>query len=144
MIGDHAQMARNRRDLGARGRLLRLDLVAHGGDGRRIGPNENDAGLGERLGEGGPLREEAVAGMHRLRAALLARGDDLLDDQVALRRRRRADGNGRIGHFHMQGVAIRVGIDRDGFNTHAARGFDNPAGDLAAVGNQDSLEHFAE
>jgi hypothetical protein len=41
----------------------------------------------------------------------------------------------------VQGIAIRVGINRDGFDSHAARGFDDPARDLAAVGNQYALEH---
>ena len=54
---------------------------------------------------------------------------------------RRADGYGRIGHFDMQRVAVGLGIDRNGFDPHAACGFDDPAGDLAAIGNQDSLEH---
>ena len=134
-------MARNSRDLGAGGRLFRLDLVAHGGDRGRVRPDENDAGLGERFREGGPFGEKAVARMHRLGAALPAGGDDLVDHQIALRRRWRPDGDRGVGHLHMQGIAIRLGIDRDGLNTHAARGFDDPAGDLAAIGNQDSLEH---
>ena len=54
---------------------------------------------------------------------------------------RRADGYGRIGHFDVQRVAVGLGIDRNGFDPHAARGFDDPAGDLAAIGNQDLLEH---
>jgi hypothetical protein len=41
----------------------------------------------------------------------------------------------------MQRIAVGLGIDRDGFDAHAARGFDDPTGDLAAIGNQDSLEH---
>jgi hypothetical protein len=28
--------------------------------------------------------------------------------------------DGLIGHFHMQGIAIRIGIDGNGFNTHFA------------------------
>ena len=43
-------------------------------------------GLGERLGEGRALGQEAVAGMHRLGAGLLAGGDDLLDHEIGLRR----------------------------------------------------------
>jgi hypothetical protein len=41
----------------------------------------------------------------------------------------------------MERVAIHVGINCDRRNTHAARGLDDPAGDFAAIGNQDSLEH---
>ena len=140
-ILDHAEMAGNRRDVGAGGGLLQLDLVAHGGDRLSVRPDEDDPRLGQRLRERGAFGEKAIAWMHRLGAALLAGGHDLVDDQVALRGGRRADGDGGVGHFHMQRIAVGLGIDRDGFDAHAARGFDDPAGDLAAIGNQDSLEH---
>jgi len=42
----------------------------------------------------------------------------------------------------MKGVAVRVGIHRHGGDTHLAGGFDDAAGDLAAVGNKDLLEHL--
>ena len=41
----------------------------------------------------------------------------------------------------MDGITVGLGIDRDRFNTHPPRGLDDPAGDLAAIGDQDSLEH---
>jgi hypothetical protein len=41
----------------------------------------------------------------------------------------------------MQGVAVGVRIDRNRFDSHPSRGLDDPAGNLAAVGNQDTLEH---
>ena len=43
------------------------------------------------------LGEEAVAGMDRLGAALQRRLDERRHDQVALRRRRRADADGLVG-----------------------------------------------
>ena len=79
--------------------------------------------------------------MHGLGTARLAGGNDLVDDQIALRRRRRADRDRGVGHLDMERVAVGLGIDRDGFNAHPPRGLDDPAGDLAAIGNQDSLEH---
>ena len=99
--------------------------------------------LASALGEGGALGEKAVARMHRLGAARLAGGDDLVDDQIALRRGRRADQHGVVGHLDMERVAVGFGIDRDGRDPHAAGGLDDAAGDLAAIGNQDSLEHRA-
>ena len=106
-----------------------------------IGPDEDDAGFGQRLGERRALGEKAIARMHGLGAARLAGGDDLVDDQIALRRRRRADRHRVVGHLDMQRVAVGFGIDRDGCDAHPAGGLDDPAGDLAAIGNQDSLEH---
>ena len=47
-VRDLAQKAGNRRHLGLGGRLLALDLVAHGGDGARVGADEDDAGLLQR------------------------------------------------------------------------------------------------
>ena len=48
---------------------------------------------------------------------------------------------GGIGHLHMQGVLVGLGIDGDRLDPHFARGLDDPAGDLAAIGDQDALEH---
>ena len=135
-------MARHGRDLGARGRLLRLDLVAHGGDRLGVRPDEHDAGRRERLRKGRALGQKSVARMYRLGAARSAGGDDVVDHQVALRRRRRPDRNGAVGHFDVQRVAIGVGIDGDGLDPHSAGGLDDPTRDLAAIGNQYSLEHF--
>ena len=97
--------------------------------------------VGERGGEGLAFGEKAVTRMHRLGAARLAGRDDLLDDQVALRRRRRPDQDRLIRHLDMERVTVGLGIDRDRGNPHPARGLDDAAGDLAAIGNQDLLEH---
>ena len=79
--------------------------------------------------------------MHRLGAAFLAGGDDLVDHQVALRRRRRADRDGLIRHLDVQRVAVGLGIDRDGLDPHPPGGLDDATGDFAAIGNEDPLEH---
>src|SRR6185369_3941421 len=47
-----------------------------------------------------------------------------------------------IRFAHMQGIGIGVGIDRHRLDPHRARRADDPAGDLAAIGNQDLLEHL--
>ena len=82
-----------------------------------FGPMKTMPALAERLGESRALGEKAVARMHRLGAALLAGGDDLVDDEIALRRRRRPDRDRRIGHLDMQRVAVGLGIDRDGLRS---------------------------
>ena len=115
VVVDDAEIARNGGDLGLRGRLLALDLVAHGVDRLGIGADEDDAGLRQRLGKGLALGQKAVARMHRLGAGLLAGVDDLVDDEIGLGGGRRADRHGLVGHFDVQRVAIGVGIDRDGF-----------------------------
>ena len=79
--------------------------------------------------------------MHGLGAGLAAGLDDLLDHQIAFGRRRRPDQNGLIGHFDVQRVAVGLGIDRDRLYPHPAGSLDDPAGDLAAIGDQNSFEH---
>ena len=141
VVLDDAEIARHGRDVGLGGRLLGFDLVAHRGDRAGVGADEDDAGLGQRPREGLALGQEAVAGMHRLGAGLAAGLDDLVDHQIAFGRRRRPDQHGLVGHLDMQRVAVGFGIDRDGLDPHAARGLDDPAGDLAAIGDQNSFEH---
>ena len=67
--------------------------------------------------------------------------EDGLGVQVALGRRLAAEGVGLVGHAHVQGVAVEVGVDGDGADAQLAAGPDDPDGDLAAVGNEDLLEH---
>ncbi len=81
--------------------------------------------------------------MHRLGAGPAAGVDDLVDDQIAFGRRRRPDRHRLVGHLDMQRVAVGLGIDRDRLDAHPARGLDDPAGDFAAIGDQDTLEHAA-
>ncbi len=75
--------------------------------------------------------------MNRIRARFLGGGYDLVDDQVALRRRARANMHGLIRHALMQGFGVRIGIDGDRRNAHFARGLDHAAGNLPAIGDQD-------
>ncbi len=79
--------------------------------------------------------------MHGFRSRFTAGFDDLVDQQIAFRSSRRADQNGLIGHLDVKRIAIRLGINGDGFDTHAPGRFDDPAGDLAAIGDQNSFEH---
>ncbi len=79
--------------------------------------------------------------MHGFGAGLAAGLDDLLHHQIAFGGRRWSDQDGLIGHFDVQRVAVGLGIDRNRLYSHAAGGLHDPAGDLAAVGDQNSFEH---
>ena len=140
-IVDQAHVAGHGGDPGRGGELLGGDLVAHGLDGLDRRADEGDPCGGQRLGELGALRQEAVARMHRLRPARLHRLEDAVDDDVGLAGRRRADMHRLVGHAHVQRRGVGVGKDGDGADFHAARRLDDPAGDLAAVGDQDLVEH---
>ena len=49
--------------------------------------------------------------------------------------------HGLVSHLHERRAGIGIGIDRDGLDTHAPRGLDDPASNFAAVGDEDFLEH---
>ena len=118
-------------------------LQPHGADRRRRRADEDDAGRGAGLGELGVLGEEAVAGMDALPRRSPAPTSMILSiDEIALARRRRPDQMRLVGH-RARCSASRVGlrIDRDGAHPEPPRGADDPAGDLAAVGDQDAVEH---
>ena len=46
-----------------------------------------------------------------------------------------------IGHLHMQGHPISIGIDGNGLNSHFPGRLDNPACDFATVCDQDFVKH---
>ena len=121
--------------------LLGLDLVPHRLDGIGMGADEDDAGRLQHLRKARPLRQKAVTGMNGLGACLLAGGKDLVGNEIGVRGRRRADMDGLVGHLHVQGVLVRLGMDGDRLDAHRPAGLDDPAGDLAAIGNQDLVEH---
>ena len=138
---DDPEIAGNGRDLGGVGEFLRIRSCRPSPRWRGVGADEYDAGLGERLSERRALGQKAVSGMDRLRARRLAGGDDLVDHEIGLRRGGRPDGDGLVRHLDMQGVLVGFRIDRDRLDPHAARRLDDSAGDFAAVGDQDFLEH---
>ena len=128
--------------LAALANFFEFDLVAHRLDGLGLGADEDDALRFQRRAEGGAFGQEAVAGMHGLaRRSALQASMIFSGDEIALRGRRRADMHRLVGHLDMHGLAIGVGIDRDGRDAHLPRRLDDAAGDLAAIGDQDFLEH---
>ena len=106
-----------------------------------VGPDELDvAGLAD-LGEVGALRQEPVAGMDRVGAGDLGGADDRRHVQVAVGAARRADADVLVGEADVQRVLVGLGVDGDGLDAQLAAGADHAQRDLAAVGDQDLLEH---
>ena len=79
--------------------------------------------------------------MDRLGADLLGRGEDFLDRKVALRRRRAAERHGDVREARVQRGAVEVGVDGGDLDAHLARGAQDAQRDLAAVRDQDAVEH---
>jgi hypothetical protein len=123
------------------GNRLGLGLAAHAAHGLRRGADELQAGLAHGLREVGVLGEEAVARMDRLGLGLERRGDDLVAAQVALGRGARSDLHHLVGGPREGRAAVGIGDDGNRAHTEPVRGADDADGDLAAVGDQDLLEH---
>ncbi len=95
-------------------------------------PDQHQPGLLDRGREGGPLGEEAVARVDRLRAAVDGCGDDRVDVEV----RRHPDR--LVGGPHVRRGRVGVGEDRDRADAEAGAGAHHAQRDLAAVGDQDT------
>ncbi len=135
-----AVVAGHQRHAGFFHQRLGRRLAAHGVDGRRRRPEEEQAGFLAGAGEVGVLREEAVAGVDRLGAAGEGGGDDPVAAQVAVGGLGAAQVDGDVGFGDVAGVAVDVAVHGDAADAEGARAAHHPAGDLAAVGDQDALD----
>jgi hypothetical protein len=116
-------------------------LVAHQLDHVRIRPDETDvAGLAD-FGEIGALRQESVARVNRVGAGDLGGADDRRHVQVAVGAARRPDADVLVREADVQRVLVGLRIDSDGLDAELAARDDHAKGNLAAVRNQDLLEH---
>ena len=105
------------------------------------GPIKTIPAGGAGFRELGVLAQEAVAGMDRF-GSMPPRGfEDLVDAQVALRRRRRPQVRGFIGQAHRQRGAVGVGIDRHAGDAQLPQAANQADGYLSAVGYQYFGEH---
>ena len=134
---------RSRHDRHADGghRLARRGLVAHHANLVAGRPDERDVRRDADVGELGVLGEKAVAGMDRVGAGDLGGGDDARNVEIRLARRRRADADVVVGEAHVQRFAIGLGVDGDRLHAELAAGADDAQRDLAAIGDQDLVEH---
>ena len=139
--GDAAVRARHHRNAEALGGALGLDLVAHQADVLGLRADEVDAVLDQDFGEARVLGQEAVAGMHGVGAGDLAGGEQRRDVEVAVARRRRADADALVGEAHMHGVGVGGRMHGDRRDAELLAGAQDAQRDLAAIGDQDFLEH---
>src|SRR5208282_972635 len=107
-----------------------FDLVAHGCDGLCGRADEDDAGPLQGDGQILVLRQKSIARMHRLSTRLAAGGNDLVDVEIALGRRRGADQHRVVGFT----------IDRDRLDAEKPRRADHAAGNFTPIGDEDFSE----
>ncbi len=121
--------------------MPRRDLVAHHLDRFGGRPDPRHAGGGDGAGEVGILREEPVARMHALGAALADRVEDRVGVQIALGGSLPAERVRLVGVPHVGRVAIELGVDGDGRDAELATRAHHANSDLASVGDEDLREH---
>ncbi len=137
-----AVIARHQRHPGLPHDLLGFALRTHGADRRRRRSDKDHAHLAAGLGEARILRQETVAWMDRFRARAPARVEDPVGHEVAVARRGAADVHGLVGHRNVPRIGIGIRIDRNCPDAQSPRGLDDPASDLAAIGDQNLREHL--
>ena len=138
---DAAVGARHHRNAEPLGGALGFDLVAHQADMGGLGTDEVDVVLFEDFGEARVLREEAVAGMHRVGAGDLAGGEQRGNVEVAVARGGRADAHAFVGEPHVHGILVGGRMHGDRRNAQLLAGAQDAQRDLAAVCDQDLVEH---
>ena len=136
-----AGRARNDRHADVGHRFARRGLVAHQADLLRRGTDERDVRRGARLRELRVLGEKAVAGMDRVRARDLGGRDQARDLEIRLARRRRPDAHVVVGEADVERLAIGLRVDGHRLNAELAARADDSKRDLAAIGDQNFLEH---
>ena len=109
---------------------------------RSPGPMKTMPASAHARGEVGVLGEEPVAGVDRLRAGLASGGEDRRRCRGRTARRGgRPDPDGGVGLAHVRRLGVGVAVDGDRADAEAPQGADDAAGDLAAVGDEDGVEH---
>src|SRR6185437_13754581 len=83
---------------------------------------------------------ETVAGMNRIHAGDFGGADNGGNIEVTACALRRTDADGAIGKAHVGAVTIGFGIDGDRLDSEFLASAYHANGDLAAVGDQDSLK----
>src|SRR5256886_13179744 len=91
----------------------RRRFVAHLPDLIGGGPDERDVRRVHLLGELCVLSEEPVAGMDRIGAGDLGRGDETGNVEVAVAARGAADADVVVGEAHMPCLAVRLRVHGD-------------------------------
>jgi hypothetical protein len=142
-ILDGARRSRNDRDPDVGHRLSRRRLVAHHANLFGGRADERDVRRLAGLGELRVLGKEPVAGMDRVRTGDLGGGDDPRNLEVRVACGRWSDADIVVREADVQRLTVRFGVDRDRLDTELATRTDDAQRDLAAVRDQDLLEHAA-
>ena len=137
---DRAVGARQHRHLALLGLRSRARLVAEQLELLRRRADEGDLRLGAGARQPGILRQEAVARMDRVAPAALGRRDHGGDIEIG-RRAAPAQRHRLVDPLHVQRGGVVLGKDADRGDAQLRRRLGDADGDLAAIGDQKSLDH---
>jgi hypothetical protein len=134
------------RNIEALGKCARLDLVAEQPERLGRGADEAQSLVAAALGEGRVLGEEPVARMHTIAAAAPGRIENRVDVEVGPHR---IGGLGQMGanlerpggELGMQRQRVDGRVHGDRLDAQRRGGPGDADGDLAAIGDQYSIEH---
>ena len=119
---------------------LGTGLVAHGEDGGAAWPDEAQAPLLAGGGKVAVLGEETVARVDGVGIRFFGNLEHLAGVEVALPGGGRPQMPGFVGFAHMHGAGVGVRVEGDGVNAEAPGGLDDPHGDFATIGDQQTLD----
>ena len=134
-----AVVAGDDRHAGSLHQRLGRAFQTHGPHRRRRRTDEDDAGSGASFGEIGVLGQKAVARMQALGADFPRQRDNRLLVEIAARAL--ADLVRFVGEPGEQRPAVDRRMQDDRADPHGPRGANDPARDLAAIGDEDVGEH---
>ena len=134
-----AVIARHDRHAGPLHQRLGRVLQAHRAHRLRRRTDEDHARPGAAFRKFGVLGQESIARMQAFGADLLSQRDNGALVEIAVRSF--ADLVGFVGEPREQRAAVRRRVHGDRADPHPPRRADDPAGDLAAIGDEDIGEH---
>ena len=134
---DRVRRPGDQRGPGALRDVARAHLVAERLDRVRRRTDPREARADHRAREVRVLRQEAVAGVHRVGARARRDVQELVDREVGVRRACAVERVRLVGQRHVQGRAVLVGVDGDGRDARVAACASDADGDLASVGDED-------
>ena len=121
-------------------RAPRFDLVAHQTNDARWRADKLYVTRLANFGEVGRLSEETITRMNGVDIKNFCRTDDGGDVEIALCGRCRTDAGCFIGKTNVKRIPIDITVDSDRSDTHFLARPNNPAGNLAAISDQDLLK----
>ena len=143
VVGQRSVRARHAGHAGLLHHLDGGDLVAEQADGLAARADKDKTALFDTLGEVGVFGQEAVARMDGDRVGHLGGADDGRHVEVAVLRLRRPDAHRLVGEQHVLEALVGGRVDRYRLDAQFAAGAQDTQRDLAAVGDDDLLEHCA-